>query len=59
MDKGKHIISDTYLTKGAIDLNSLSLIQALKLATLAQVKASEDLLKCHFEDKELIFMATS
>lgn len=57
VDKGKQIISDTNFTKGPIDLNSLSLFQALKLATLAQAKASEDLLKYHSKDKELISMA--
>lgn len=35
MDKGKQIIIDTDLTKGHIDLNSLSPVQALNLATLA------------------------
>lgn len=59
VDIGKQIILDTDLTVGPIDLNSLSLIQALKLAALAQAKASEDLLKYHSEDKELISMATN
>lgn len=43
MDKGKQIIYDTNLTKGPIDLNYLSLVQALKLAALTQAKASEDI----------------
>lgn len=36
---------------------SLSPIQALKLETLAQAKVSEDLLKSHNVDKELITLA--
>lgn len=40
-----------------IDLTTLSPIQALKLATLTQDKASEDFLKSHSADKELIFLA--
>lgn len=60
VDKGKQIITDTIdLTQGPIDLSSLSPIQALKLATLAQAKVREDLLKYHSEDKELISMATN
>lgn len=57
--QGKQIISDTNLTKGPIDPNSLSPIEPLNLAALAQAKASEDLLKSHTEDKELISILTS
>ncbi|XP_059073325.1 uncharacterized protein LOC131874100 [Cryptomeria japonica] len=58
IDKGKQIATDSDdFGQGPIDLSSLSLIQALKLATLTQVKTSEDLLKSHSVDKELIILA--
>lgn len=54
-DKGKQIATNSDdFGQGPIDLSSLSLIQALKLANLIQAKASEDSLKSHSTDKELI-----
>lgn len=56
-DKGKQIATNSDdFGQGPIDLRSLSLIQALKLATLAQAKANGDLLKSHSKDKELIIL---
>lgn len=43
--------------QGPIHVSSLSHIQELKLATLTQAKASEDFLKSHSADKELIPLA--
>lgn len=43
--------------EGCSCTSSLSPIQPLKLATLAQAKANEDLLKSHTTDKELIALA--
>lgn len=57
--KDKYRISDTNLIQGPINVNSLSPVKALKFATLAQAKDSEDLLKSHSEDIELIMLATS
>lgn len=57
-DKGKQVITDSdNFSQGPIDLSSLSPIQEMKLATLAQAKANEDLLKFHTTDKELITLA--
>lgn len=57
-NKGKQVAtySDDF-GQGPIYLSSLSPIQALKLETLTQAKASEDLLKFHFANKELISLA--
>lgn len=38
-------------------MSSLSLIQSLNIVTLAQAKASEDFLKSHTVDKDLITLA--
>lgn len=57
--KGKQIISDIDLIQGPININSLSLVQALKFSALAQAKTSEELLKTHTEDKDLISLAMS
>lgn len=51
-NKGKQIVANDDFSHGPIDLSSLSPIQALKLATLAQAKAHEDMLKSHSEDKD-------
>lgn len=57
-EKGKQIATDSDdFSQRPIDLSSLSPIQALKLVTLTQAKASEDLLKSHIVDKELITLA--
>lgn len=56
-NKEKHIATNLDdFAEGPIDLSSLSLIQALKLATLVQAKASEDLLRSHTVNKELIIL---
>lgn len=53
--KGKQVDTNSNdFGQGPIDMSSLSLIQGLKLATLTQAKASENLLKSHTKDKELI-----
>lgn len=58
-DKGKQIATyEDDFSYGLIDLSSLYPIQALKLDTLSQAKASEDFLKSHSEDKELITLST-
>lgn len=57
-DKGKEIDVDDDFSHGLVDLSTLSTLQALKLATQAQIKASEDLLKSQSEDKEVISLAT-
>lgn len=57
--KGKQIMSDRDFAQGPINLDSLSHVQALRLAALAQAKASEDLLKSHTEDSEVISLVTS
>lgn len=55
VDKGKHSSTDSDdFSQGPIELSSLSSIQELKLANLALAKVSEDLLKSHIVDKELI-----
>lgn len=57
--KGKQIhVQDPQFTQGPINLASLSLIQVLKLATFSQAKDSEDVLKSHIEDSELLTMAS-
>ncbi|XP_059066395.1 uncharacterized protein LOC131857709 [Cryptomeria japonica] len=59
-DKGKRITAnEDDFSHGPIDLSTMSPIQELELVTLAQIKASEDLLKYQSEDKELISLATS
>lgn len=58
-DKGNSIATNDEFSHGPIDLSTLSPIQELKLATLAQIKASEDLLKSQLEDREVIFLATN
>lgn len=57
-DKGKEIDVDDDFSHGLVDLSTLSPLQALKLATQAQIKGSEDLLKSQSEDKEVISLAT-
>lgn len=58
-DKGKQIDADEdEFSHGPIDLSTLSPIQALKLATLAQIKASEDLFMSASKEKEVISLAT-
>lgn len=58
-EKGKHIKDDEdEFSHGLVDLSTLSPIQALKLATLMQNKASEDLFTFAFEEKEVISLAT-
>lgn len=44
-NKGKETIVDDDFSHGLVDLSTLSPLQALKLATQAQIKASEDRLK--------------
>lgn len=57
--KGKQIhVEDLKFIQGPINLASLSLVQALKLVVFSQAKASEDLLKSHTEDSELLTMAS-
>ncbi|XP_059070548.1 uncharacterized protein LOC131860187 [Cryptomeria japonica] len=51
-DKGKQIaVDEDDFSHGSVELSTLSPLQALKLATLVQIKASEDLLKSTFEEK--------
>ncbi|XP_059075131.1 uncharacterized protein LOC131875121 [Cryptomeria japonica] len=58
VDQGKQVATNSDdFGQGSTDLSSLSLIQALKLVALTQSKASEDLLKSHSIDKELISLA--
>ncbi|XP_059073528.1 uncharacterized protein LOC131874258 [Cryptomeria japonica] len=57
--KGKQIVSDPYFIQGPINIDSLSPIQRLQLATFAQAKANIDLMKSHKKDCELMLMATS
>lgn len=57
-DKGKYIDVDDDFSHSLTDLSTLSSLQAMKLATQTQIKASEDLLKCQSEDKEVISLAT-
>lgn len=52
--EGKKVIDDPEFIQGPIDLTSLSPIQKLKLASFAQEKASEDLLKSHTKDNMLL-----
>lgn len=56
--KAKQFIDDLEFIQGQINLASLSPIQKLQLASFAQAKASEDLLKSHIEDNMLLTMAT-
>lgn len=56
--KGKQIIDDPEFVQGPINLTSLSPIRKLQLASFAQAKASEDLLKSHTEDNELLTLAS-
>ncbi|XP_059070605.1 uncharacterized protein LOC131860241 [Cryptomeria japonica] len=58
-DKGKQIVVQDDLSHGLVDLSILSPLKTLKLATLAQIKASEDLLKSSSEEKEVISLATT
>ncbi|XP_059067906.1 uncharacterized protein LOC131858627 [Cryptomeria japonica] len=51
-DKGNKIVVEDDLSHGVVDLSTLSPLQALKLATLALIKASEDLLKSVSEEKD-------
>lgn len=53
-NKGKHIDVEDDFSHGLVDLRTLSPIQALKLATQAQIKESKDLLKSQSKDKEVI-----
>ncbi|XP_059066371.1 uncharacterized protein LOC131857687 [Cryptomeria japonica] len=57
--KGMQKISNIDFIQGPINLNSLSLVQELKFVAITQAKASEDLLKSHTEEKELISLTTS
>lgn len=54
LEKDKQIFDDSVLSQGPINLDSLSPIQKLKLASLAQAKAREEILKFHIEDSELV-----
>lgn len=57
--KGKHVhVKDLEFIQGPINLASLSPIQELKLVALSQDKASEDLLKSHTNDSELLTLAS-
>lgn len=47
------------ITQGPINLYSLSPIQKLKLSSLTQAKAREEIIKSHIEDNELVSLASS
>lgn len=59
LNKGKQIDVEDDLSHGLVDLSTLSPLKAVKLATQAQIKASEDLLKSQSKDNlEVISLAT-
>lgn len=57
--KEKQIVSDPDFIEDPINLDSLSPIQNLQLASFAQAKASADLMKSHIEDSEMMSMVTT
>lgn len=57
--KGKIVIDDPKFIQGPINLDFLSPIQKIQLASFAQAKANKNLLKFHAEDNMLLNLATS
>lgn len=56
--KGNQTMDDSKFTQGPINLASMSPIEKLQLATFAQAKASEDFMKSHIEDSEMLSQAS-
>lgn len=52
-------IDELELLQGPFNFDSLSLIQIMKIASFAQAKAKEKLLKSHMEDYELLKIASN
>lgn len=57
--KGKQVIDNPKFIQGPINLASLSPIQKIQLASFAQAKSNENLLKSHIEDSMFLTLATS
>lgn len=58
LEKDKQELFDLDLAQGPINLASLSPIHKIQLASFAQAKAREEILKSHIEDSELSSLAS-
>lgn len=58
LERDKQIDEDQDIIQGPINFDTLSRVQKIKLASIAQAKAREDSLKSHIEDSELLGLAS-
>jgi len=58
LERNKQIEEDQDIIQGLINFDTFSLVQKIKLASIAQAKAKEDILKSHMEDSELLGLAS-